>query len=286
MNITVQDCDRDVCAPIQAILAVALTRFGVMSNAGPDANVAVPIEMYNNNNVPQVIIAGKAPKSNTWNWCMVPQEGLLTMRSRYGTTDDHELAVEEATSTVAVAAAATTALPSLTLNADFIGTGFVAATKMRPFAVLAKITIPNDVYRIILTASAPVSPVPETITVDFTDTECRELTVLIIQASRLRFVTSFGTPTVPSALAYNLPYGLSDLESPGAGAIETLMAATYDADFVQVASSLLITTWQIPYGGRFMRAVCNNQGIIGPGLRSIYTATPQSFAIEAAQPIF
>jgi len=284
MNITVEDCARDVCAPVQAVVSAAFLKMSADISPNPESNLAYPVEGFNPGAIPQVILMGKSPKTTTFNYVGIPSVGFDLMRSKYGTSDDHELAVNEVSSSVNVAGV--TALPTATLNADFIGPNFTAATQMRQFAVLLRITFPQTVYRVTFAVTAPQSPIVETMTVEFTDTECRELNLLCIQCSRSRFVTAYGVPNVAASLNYVLPYGIADCEAPGSGAIETLTVATFDDTGAAVAATIQVLTWNIPYSAKLTDALMAYKGIASPGARSAYQATPASFAIENAQPVY
>lgn len=286
MNITVEDCERDTCAPVQAVLSAAFKKMSADLSTPPDANLALPVESFEPFGIPAVLLLGKAPKTSSFNYVCIPAEGFLTMRSRYGTVDDHELAVNQLDSNVSVLIGGATPLPSITLNADFTPASFLASTSMRQFAVLARITIPIDVYRVDLAVTAPQSAVVETMRIDFTDTECREITILAIQCGRFRSVVSYGTPGVASALSYQLPYEPAAVEQPGSGAIETLTASAFDSDGALMAATFAISTWNIPYGGQLASALMANKGLGVPGLRSFYSSTPATFAMENAQPSY
>lgn len=284
-TINITDCERDQCPAIQAVVIAAFRRIAADLSPSPQANLSVPIESFNPGGIPSVILMGKAPKTSSFNWVAIPAVGFELMRAQYGTADDHPIAVDENSSTVSVVNSGQTTVAGATLNADFIGSNFLANTSMRQFAVLVELEIPIDIYYLTFGVTGAASPVPETMRVEFTDTECRTIRLLCVQATRTRSVTNFGIPNVGNALTYQLPYNYGDVEQPGGSPI-FLTISGYDSSNAQVAFDLPVRTWNIPYGGALTSALMAHKGVAAPGARGAFQVTPATFPIPNTQPTF
>lgn len=284
-RIVVSDCVPDVCAPVQSIVVAGLANIGTQIGVEATATLSLPFDSFAPDTIPSVVVLGKTPVSNTFGQVMLSPSNIMEMRSLYGTLDDHDIAVNEIQTTVSIAATGVTALPAVTLHADFKPASFVTSTKMRQFCVIARIKVPETVYRLTLTASGTASEIPESIVLEFTETECREVIVMAIQtAARDRFIVSYGTPTTSSAITYELPFAPGAASAPLAGA--TLTAATFDSSFVQIAASVTLTTWNVPWSGALAAALLHNKGISAPGSQSRYSITRSTWPLPGTQPQF
>jgi hypothetical protein len=123
--------------------------------------------------------------------------------------------------------------------------------------------------------------------VNITDVECRELVLLLIQSPRKRFIVSYGTPSLAGSIAYQLPYGLTDLLDPADGATIRLTVQAYDVNSVQIASSFTITTWNVPYSGVLVDAFLPNKGVFSnAGGASLIDVNRAVWALENDQPLY
>lgn len=285
-TVLITDCERDICPAIQAIVGVAFRKLGADLSPDPQANLALAIESFTPFGVQNVLLLGKAPKTTTFNSVSIPAVGFEFMRARYGTVDDHDPVVNEIIQTpISVANTGQTTITGATLNADFRTTGFPTGLGMRQFAVLLELTVPDDIYYLTFGATGAASPVPETMRVEFEDTECRTIRLLLIQCNRTRNVVNFGTPTTGGAVVYQLPYQYADVEAPGGSPI-FLTVSGYDSAGAQVAFTLPATTWNLPYSGQLTDALMAHKGISSPGARAAYIAGTLTFPIPNTQPTY
>jgi hypothetical protein len=284
-NVVVRDCEQDECPPVQAIVSSAFSKMAVDLSPSDNANLSLPIEAFDPTGIPVVLVLGKSPKRSSFNYVAIPSVGIQTMRARYGTVDDPDLIINETANNVVVANSGQTAIPQITLNADFAMSTFPANVAMRQFAVLAEITFPEDIYAVVIGTSGAASPVPETMRLEFTDTECRTIRFLAIQHNRNRVVTSVSFPATADGLAYQLPYNFGDAVLPSGGPI-TLNISCYDSTGAQVAVTLPVTSWNIPWSGKLLSAIQAHKGVASPGAFAAYFVEQVTFPVPNKQPVY
>lgn len=262
------NCDQDTCEPIGDRGGRAFRNLGAIIR--PQGGGLITSDFLEPFQIPSVAVIGQDRFYRVINNFLPIQASALQVyqnNASYGTSQANYLASNYSSSIVAVANTGTTALPSITLNADYNPSG-VANQRTKQFAVLANLRVPDTVYKVVIGRTGAAGPVTENLTVDFTTLDCRELGLIAITTAQ-RYL-SVANPTAPidrNSYALSLPVSFNDTEAPGSGGILTLNIQCFDETGAQVAANVQVETWNVPYGNGLIGSIISTDGVPN-GLRT------------------
>jgi len=262
--ITVQDCAQSECPSPSGLANGFLSAFGGDVFPTASSNLAYAMDSFTGTDFPSVFIMGldsSRVRSNSFNAIRVSGWELDSMTARYGLVEaDAPFIIDTINTSIATAAAAWTNInATLATDLDYVAT-WALSQRVRLFGRMFRLTVADDIQRIEI-QNVTASPYVELISISLKPDDCREIVGFMFQrAQSNRFVGSISQPVQQNTLHYQLPLLESDQDTT---ATNLLQVRVFDNTGAQVASTVGVDVWAVPYTQSLANAFTSFRGIAG-----------------------